>query len=97
MHKYYVDFLVTHEKGSSPLRANTSIETDKPIDTESSDDFVEIAKTLYTLVKDENLNDPPPYSVSVMRVAEDSEELQGLLEILNKDRMTVDDTDDYDL
>lgn len=97
MPTYYVDFIVTHEEGSDPLRATTNINTDRELNTDSDEDFREIARTIYNEVKNQNPDDPAPYSVQIMNVTEDSEEVRGLMDILAKNRITVNDDIPYNL
>lgn len=93
MPTYFVDFEVLHEEAGTPVLASTSVDIERePVTVE---EFQEISKSLFYAIKDQNPNDPPPYAVRVLRVAEDSEELRQLVDILNKNSIKVDDDDPF--
>lgn len=88
--KYLVGFQFQLVDDEEIYQGTTTISTEVPLNEENPDHFQEIAKVLFRAINDEH-PDNTCEKVVITSVAEDSEEVRAIKQILDKNSLRPDD------
>lgn len=89
-HKYLVGFQFQLVDDPETYQGTTTISTEIPLNEEDPDHFQEIAKTLFRAINDEHPNNTCD-KVAITSVAEDSEEIRAIKNILDNSNLRPND------
>lgn len=88
---YLITFEFTDLRNDETFKGTVPIKTEEPIDPDNPDHFKEIAKIVYREI---NKNEQVCNKVRIISVAEDSDMVREIREILNGSSIKPEDADD---